>query len=171
MNHTSIKLGPKKEDQLGQKLRLWINGDPKISTRQISQIDEGFPKKEERRDKQSGVDVEYGELDHSIQDIKERVAEFEELKEGEEQKQKKQKAAMEKMRRQATEKLSETKKRKATLEDPDTDDKILPGKKEKSTSMVDVVQQTIELKKWHQEHDDEIKKRELDLRASEMQQQ
>ena len=114
MNHTSRKLGPKKEDQLGQKLRLWINGDPKISTRKISQIDEGFPKKEERRDKQSGVDVEYGELDHSIQDIKERVAEIEELKEGEEQNQKKEKAAMEKMRRQATEKLSETKKRKAT---------------------------------------------------------
>ena len=130
-------------------MRLWINGEPNISTRKISQIDEGFPKKEERRDKQSGVDVEYGELDHSIQDIKERVAEFEELKEGEDQKQKKEKAAMEKMRRQATEKLSETKKRKATLEDPDTDDKISPGKKEKSTSMVDVVQQTIELKKWN----------------------
>ena len=37
--------------------------------------------------------------------------------------------------------------------------------------MVDVVQQTIELKKWQQEHDEEIKKRELDLRAAEMQQQ
>ena len=37
--------------------------------------------------------------------------------------------------------------------------------------MVDVVQETIKLKKWQQECDDEIKKRELDLRASEMQQQ
>ena len=38
-----------------------------------------------------GVDVEYGELDQSLQNIKERVAEFEELREGEEQQQKKEK--------------------------------------------------------------------------------
>ena len=50
------------------------------------------------------------------------------------------------MRRQATEKLSESKKRKASLEDPDVDDKSPPGKR-KSTSMVDVVKETIELKK------------------------
>ena len=99
------------------------------------------------------------------------MAEFEELREGEEQKQKKEKAAAEEMRRKGTEKLSETKKRKASLEDTDADDKISPGKRKKITSMVDVVQQTIELKKWQQEHDVEIKKRELDLRAAEMQQQ
>ena len=98
------------------------------------------------------------------------MAEFEELREGEEQKQKKEKPAMEEMRRQATEKLSETKKRKASLEDTDADDNISPGKRRKSTSMVDVVQLTIELKKWQQEHDEEIKKRELDLKAAAMQQ-
>ena len=37
--------------------------------------------------------------------------------------------------------------------------------------MVDVVQETIELKTWQEERDDEIRKRDLDLRASEMQQQ
>ena len=78
-----------------------------------------FLKKESEEKKQSGVDVKYGELDQSLQDIKERMAEFDELREGEEQKQKKEKAAAEEMRRQATEKLSETKKRKASLEDPD----------------------------------------------------
>ena len=128
-----------------------------------------FLKKESEEKKQSGVDVEYGELDQSLQDIKERMAEFEELREGAEQKQKKEKAAAEEMRRQATEKLSETKKRKASLEDPDVDDKSPPGKRKKSTSVVDVVKETIELKKWQQERDERIKKRELDLRASEMQ--
>ena len=130
-----------------------------------------FLKKESEEKKQSGVDVTYGELDQSLQDIKERMAEFDELREGEEQKQKKEKAAAEEMRRQATEKLSETKKRKASLEDPDVDDKIPPGKRKKSASMVDVVKETIELKKWQQERDERIKKREMDLRASEMQQQ
>lgn len=130
-----------------------------------------FLKKENEEKKQSGVDVEYGELDQTLQDIKERMAEFEELREGEEQQQKKEKAAAEEMRRQATEKLSETKKRKASLEETDGKDNISPGKRKKSTSMVDVVQQTIELKKWQQEQDDEIKKRELDFRAAEMQQQ
>ena len=130
-----------------------------------------FLKKESEEKKQSGVDVEYGELDQSLQDIKERMAEFEELREGEEQKQKKEKAAAEEMRRQATEKLSETKKRKASLEDPDVDDRSPSGNRKKSTSMVDVVKETIELKKWQQERDERIKKRELDLRASEMQQQ
>ena len=99
------------------------------------------------------------------------MAEFEELREGEEQKQKKEKAAAEEMRRQATEKLSETKLRKASLEDPDVDDRSPSGNRKKSTSMVDVVKETIELKKWQQERDERIKKRELDLRASEMQQQ
>ena len=132
-----------------------------------------FLKKESEEKKQSGVDVEYGELDQSLQDIKERMAEFEELREGEEQKQKKDKAAAEEMRRQATEKLSETKKRKASLEVEDVDDKYASpsGKRKKTTSMVDVVKETIELKKWQQESDERIKKRELDLRASEMQQQ
>lgn len=37
--------------------------------------------------------------------------------------------------------------------------------------MADVVKETIELKKWQQELDERIKKRELDLRASEMEQQ
>ena len=49
-----------------------------------------FLKKESEEEKQSGVEVEYGELDQTLQDIKERMAEFEELREGEEQKQKKQ---------------------------------------------------------------------------------
>ena len=76
------------------------------------------------------------------------MAEFEELREGEEQKQKKEKAAAEEMRRQVTEKLSETKLRKASLEDPDVDDRSPSGNRKKSTSMVDVVKETIELKKW-----------------------
>lgn len=75
------------------------------------------------------------------------------------------------MRRQATENLSETKKRKASLEYPNVDDKSPPGKRKKSTNMVDVVKETIELKNWQQERYERINKRELDLRASEMQQQ
>ena len=130
-----------------------------------------FLKKESDEKKQSGVDIEYGELDQSLQDIKERMAKVEELRDGEEQKQKKEKVAAEEMRRQVTEKLSETKKRKASLEGPDVDDNSPPGKRKKSTRMVDVVKETIELKKWQQERDERIKKRELDLRASEMQQQ
>ena len=98
-------------------------------------------KKESKEKKQSGVDVEYGELDQSLQDIKERMAEFDELREGKEQKKKKEKAAAEEMRRQAT----ETRKRKASLDDPDVDKKIPKGKRNKSTSMVDVVKETIEL--------------------------
>lgn len=66
-----------------------------------------FQKKDSEERKQSGVEVEYGEVDQCY-----RISEKEE------------------MRRQATEKLSETKKRKASEEDPD-DDKISPAKKEK----------------------------------------
>lgn len=132
-----------------------------------------YLKKDSEEKKESGVEVEFGELDQALEDIKERMAEFEEQREGAEQKQKKDKAAAEEMRRQATEKLSETKKRKAAanLEDQDLDEKSPAGKKKKSTSMVDVVQETIELKKWQQECNDELKKRELELRASEQQQQ
>lgn len=58
-----------------------LKRDTKISTRKIRQLDERFPKEGKRREKQSGVDVEYG------------IAGFEELREGEEQKQKKEKAS------------------------------------------------------------------------------
>ena len=147
----------------------------KVTQRKVREkfdkLTKDFLKKESEEKKQSGVDVEYGELDQSLHDLKERMAEFEELREGEEQKRRKEKAAAEEMRRQATEKLSETKKRKASLEDPVVDDKSSPGKRKKSTSMADVVKETIELKKWQQELDERIKKRELDLRASEMEQQ
>jgi uncharacterized protein YabN with tetrapyrrole methylase and pyrophosphatase domain len=46
-------------------------------------------KKEEEEAKASGVDTDYGEIYQAMTDIKETIAEFEELREGEEQKKQK----------------------------------------------------------------------------------
>ena len=65
-----------------------------ISVREkFDKLMKDFLKKESEEKKQSGVDVEYGELDQSLQDMKgqERIAEFEELREGEEQSRRKRK--------------------------------------------------------------------------------
>ena len=127
-----------------------------------------YLKKDSKEKKESWVEVEFRELDQALEDIKERMAEFEEQRKGEEQKENKDKAAVEEMRRQATEKLSETKKREApaNLEDQDLDEKSPPGKKKKSTSVVDVVQETIELEKWQQECNDEERAGSQGFRAA-----
>ena len=84
----------------------WAGCELKVTQRSVREkfdkLMKDFLKKESEDKKQSGVDVKYGELDQSLQDTKERMAEFEELREGGEQKQKKEKPAAEEMRRQAT---------------------------------------------------------------------
>ena len=134
-----------------------------------------FNRKKAEEKRPSGVDVEYGELERGLLDIKERMAELEEQRENEDQKQKKDKASAEEMRRQATENLSETKKRRTTAGESDSDNgepAASNGKRKcNNSSMVDVVRESIQLKKVEQVQNEEMTKREMDARATELQQQ
>ena len=134
----------------------------------------GFNRKE-AEEKRASVDVEYGELERGLLDIKERMAELEEQRENEDKKQKKDKASAEEMRKQATENLSETRKRRTSAGESDSDigePAASNGKRKcNNSSMIDVFRENIQLKKLEKAQNEEMRKREMDARATELQQQ
>ena len=85
MNHNSLKLGPKKGSTWIEIAERLAGCGLKVTQRSVREkldrLMKDFLKKESEEKKQSGVEVEYGELDQTLQD---RMAEFEELREGEE---------------------------------------------------------------------------------------
>ena len=124
----------------------------------------------------SRIEGEFGDLEKGLLEIKERMEEFEEARTKEDQKQKKEKATAEEMRKMATEKLAETKKRKAESEMNDEDElerQTTPNGKKRArsfNSMLEAVKDSIELKKA-QESSDELRRKELEARMLELQQQ
>lgn len=75
------------------------------------------------------------------------------------------------MRKTATEKLSATNRRNRDADDGDEPGEESPKKKQSHTNLLEVMQQSIAMKKAEQQEHWKIRQRELDLRASELQQQ
>lgn len=130
-------------------------------------------KKEEEEAKASGVDTDYGEIYQAMTDIKERITEFEELREGEEQKKQKEKTTAEDMRKKATEKLGETKRRKS--DSADSEDGEEPKIKRPSgngrSGILEILKESVEVKRKEQEEQRELRRKEFELREAELKQQ
>ena len=75
------------------------------------------------------------------------------------------------MRKTATEKLSATNRRNRDTDDGDEPQEESPKKKQSHTNLLEVMQQSIAMKKAEQQEHWKIRQREFDLRASELQQQ
>ena len=75
------------------------------------------------------------------------------------------------MRKTATEKLSATNRRNRDADDGDEPEEESPKKKQSHTNLLEMMQQSIAMKKAEQQEHWKIRQRELDLRASELQQQ
>ena len=76
------------------------------------------------------------------------------------------------MRTTATEKLSATNRRNRDADDGDESEEESPKKKQSHTNLLEMMQQSIAMKKTQQQEHWKIRQRELDLRASsELQQQ
>ena len=75
------------------------------------------------------------------------------------------------MRKTATEKLSATKRRNRDAYDCDEPEEKSPKKKQSHTNLLEMMQQSIAMKKAEQQEHWKIRQREIVLRASELKQQ
>ena len=128
---------------------------------------QNFKKREREESTASGVDVEYDEIYQALTDINDQIVEWEEQEQG---KKESEKATAEEMRKRATEKLSETKRRNGT-DDEDNSDGTTPKKRKSHTSVTELLEQSIERKATEHAEQQLNKKRELELRAEELRQQ
>jgi hypothetical protein len=115
-----------------------------------------FKMKEQEEKRASGVEVEYGELEQGMNDIIERIEEVKAIQEVEDQKDIKEKETAEEMRKKATERLKETKKRKKTEDDNLDEEGQTPKKKRSQSGMVNILQESINIKRNQQEKDQEV---------------
>ena len=126
-------------------------------------------KQREREEKQaSGIDIEY---DDNHKALTERVLELEEERQDKETQEK---ATAAEMRKKATERLSFTKRRRkddATVISDEPEEEVSPKRRRSQTSMVDMMKESMTMKQKYQEEQGQIRSRELDLRAAELQQQ
>ena len=128
-----------------------------------------FKKREKEESRASGVDVEYDEIYQALTNIHDQIADWQEQQQGKEESEK---ATAEEMRKRATEKLSETKRRASTDDEENADGTCATPKKRKShTSVTELLERSIERKASEQAEQQVNKKRELELRAEELRQQ
>ena len=128
-----------------------------------------FKKREKEESRASGVDVEYDEIYQALTNIHDQIVDWQEQQQGKEESEK---ATAEEMRKRATEKLSETKRRTSTDDEENADGTCATPKKRKShTSVTELLERSIERKASEQAEQQVNKKRELELRAEELRQQ
>ena len=127
-----------------------------------------YEKKEREEKGASGVSVQYSGIHRSLEDIKGRIAELNEVQQVESQRKKKEKASAEEMRKKAMEKYSATKKRHSEASD---DDEEIPApavkRKSKQNNVSDILADSVQIKR----KESELRQRELELRAEEQRQQ
>jgi len=152
-----FKVGTKEKGASWTKIAESLeNAGLKVNQRSVREkfhkMVKDFDKKEITEKRASGVDVEFGELEQCLTDIKERMEEVMSTRQEEDNKQKKERASAEEMRKQAAESLSQTKKRKSSSNvdsDEELDESSPTGKRKRksSSSYIDVMKESIELKK------------------------
>ena len=127
-----------------------------------------YEKKERMEKGASGVSVQYNGIHRSLEDIKGRIAELNEVQQIESQRKKKDKSSAEEMRKKAMEKYSATKKRQSETTD---DDEEVPApavkRKSKQNNVSDILADSVQIKR----KESELRQQELELRAEEQRQQ
>ena len=128
-----------------------------------------FKEREKEEKRGSGIEVEYDENYQALTEIHDRIVEWEEAREVKETTEKK---AAEEMRRKATKNLSATKKRtEGEKETKYESDEETPKKRRSHTNLVEVMKQSVVIKRTDQQEQRQLRQRELDIRAAEVQQQ
>lgn len=127
-----------------------------------------FKQKEAAEKRASGVEVEFTERDKALLDICERMSEFEEAVEQERAKEKRDRETADEMRKRATERLGETNKRRMSDEGDDGGQTTPEGKRKKNNAIVEVLKESINIKKRDQEIEQGLKEREMMLRENQL---
>ena len=164
-----FKAGTKERGRKWEEIALnLVKAGLKVTKRSVRERFEilysEFKQRENDENKASGINFEYDELHKALTDINDKIHDYEEEQS---EKETKEKAQAEDMRKKATEKLSETKKRNL---DNGNEDEGIP-KKRRAASVAEIMEKNM-LRKM-KECDDQmrVRERELDLRAEELRQQ
>ena len=136
--------------------------------KKFEKMKKDYEKKEGEGKGASGVSVQYSGIHRSLEDIKGRIAELNEVQQVESKRKKKEKASAEEMRKKAMEKYSATKKEHD--EEPD-DDVEIPARavkrKAKQNNVSDILADPVPVKRKQSE----LRQRELKLREEEQRKQ
>ena len=153
----------------------------KVSQRSVRErfekILKEFKAKEAKEAQGSGLDVEYTEYDKMLTDIIERMKECEEAMEKVKGKEKKDRESAEEMRKRATERLGETRRRhamaNAVLDDEqDLDEGVLvtPEKRRRRSNgdVMKILEQSLAAKRNEHEESARLREREIALMESQV---
>ena len=148
-------------DKISQNL---TNEGMKVTKRSVrkrfTKLYKDFFEKEKKEKRDSGVDVEYNEIQQLLTDYHELILDWEKEREG---KVDDEKAVAEEMRGKATERLSAKKKRKVEEADSDKEE-AGPSRRKSQRSLVEIMEQSITTSR-------EEKKREMEIKENELKQQ
>lgn len=127
-----------------------------------------FKRKQAAEEQASGVEVEYTERDRAMVDILERMNEYEVALESKNKKDIQEKATAEDMRKKATERVGETRRRHSI-----ENDEITPERKQRrrNSDVVEVLKGSLEMKRKEQEQAGQLREREIVLMERQFQRQ
>lgn len=127
-----------------------------------------FKRKQAAEEQASGVEVEYTERDRAMVDILERMNEYEVALESKNKKDIQEKATAEDMKKKATERVGETRRRHSI-----ENDEITPERKQRrrNSDVVEVLKGSLEMKRKKQEQAGQLREREIVLMERQFQRQ
>ncbi|XP_028403956.1 uncharacterized protein LOC114526549 [Dendronephthya gigantea] len=111
----------------------------------------------------SGIEVENTERDKTMVDIMERISECELAMDNQKEKENKEKETAEEMRKQATERIGETRR--------DTVEKMKRRKRRRNSDVMEALKGSLEMRKQEQQQAKELCEKELNLMETRLHQQ
>ena len=127
-----------------------------------------FKRKQVAEERASGVDVEYTERDRAMEDLLERMNEYEVALESKKDKDIQEKATAEDMRKKATERVGETRRSHS-----EENDEVTPERKQRrrNSDVIKVLKGSLELRRKEQEQAGQLREREIVLIERQFQRQ
>ena len=118
-----------------------------------------FKSKEANEKRASGITTEYDEIDQSLSDIKERMEDAEQSMHCIKEKEQIERVAAEEMRKRATERLKETKRRAANKETDEGEGS--QNKRAKRNDMVNLMKEMLDRKKTDEDKERQTREKEI----------
>ena len=174
------KQGSKERGQAWKLIASNLNSSSTVSFKvtersvreKFTKMIDAFRKNENQEIKASGIQgKEYDEIYRALTDIHQRMKEakamWDKNSEREQEKEEQERRKVEDIRRKATERLGETRKRQNESEDDDEDTTSKKGGRGRQAKALALISESIQLKKEHQENDFKVRQAEIEQRKEE----
>ena len=174
------KQGSKERGQAWKLIASNLNSSSTVSFKvtersvreKFTKMIDAFRKNENQEIKASGIQgKEYDEIYRALTDIHQRMKEakamWDKNSEREQEKEEQERRKAEDIRKKATERLGETRKRQNESEDDDEDTTSKKGGRGRQAKALALISESIQLKKEHQENDFKVRQAEIEQRKEE----